>query len=72
MEKYTFHRDDLVPEEIDTEEKLKEYMKQFPKRKFKIRDKVRNIHNLKIVMHIGGYDVVYSKLLGLKCYWWDK
>jgi hypothetical protein len=71
MEKYSFHRDDIVPENIDTKEKLKNYLNSNPERKFKKRDRVRNINNLDIVMIISDYEVVNNKLIGFKCYWWE-
>lgn len=71
MEHFVFHRDDLVPEDIDNEEKVKKYKQESEKPLFNIRDKVRNINNLDIVMIINRKIREDGKLVGFQCYWWE-
>jgi len=71
MEKFTFHRDELVPEGIKTKELLEEWNEKKSDVKYIPGDKVRNVNNLSIVMNVYGFERLNGKLLGIKCYWWE-
>lgn len=71
MQKFTFHRDDLVPEEISTQELLDNWNPNKEALKYHPGEKVRNKHKLDIVMVVHSLVRTNNKLVGIKCYWWE-
>jgi len=71
MQSFVFHRDDLVPGDIDTDEKIKAYDQQEHEEKYGRGDLVRNRNKLEILMHVHELVRKENKLIGIKCYWWE-
>lgn len=74
MHSFTFHRDDLVPEEIKDEQMLEIFDKENKEMKYERGDKVRNRNNLKLIMYV--HSIIRNaknnnQVIGIKCYWWE-